>query len=53
MAAQDQARMRELPSMEELNAKDFTLSDLLTKLGGSIAGKDLSPDGPPQVGVGA
>ncbi|GIM07173.1 hypothetical protein Vretimale_11382 [Volvox reticuliferus] len=46
MAEQDLARMRELPSMDEMNAKDVTLDDLLSKLGGAIAGRDLSPDGP-------
>ncbi|GLC33511.1 hypothetical protein PLESTB_000083000 [Pleodorina starrii] len=48
MAEQDQARMRELPSMDELNAKDSTLDGFLSKLGGAIAGRDLSPEEPPQ-----
>ncbi|GIL52876.1 hypothetical protein Vafri_8641 [Volvox africanus] len=46
MAEQDQARMKELPSIDEMNAKDVTLDDFLSKLGGAIAGRDLSPDGP-------
>ncbi|KXZ42302.1 hypothetical protein GPECTOR_165g162 [Gonium pectorale] len=46
MAEKEQARMKELPSMEELNAKDGTLGDLLNKLGGSIAGRDLTPEEP-------
>ncbi|GLI59929.1 hypothetical protein VaNZ11_001976, partial [Volvox africanus] len=48
MAEQDQARMKELPSIDEMNLKDVTLDDLLSKLGGAIAGRDLSPDGPPE-----
>ncbi|PNG99584.1 hypothetical protein TSOC_014634, partial [Tetrabaena socialis] len=46
LAEQEQARMRELPSVEEMNIKDFSLGDLLNKLGGSIAGRDHSPDNP-------
>ncbi|EFJ47410.1 hypothetical protein VOLCADRAFT_105134 [Volvox carteri f. nagariensis] len=48
MAEKDQARIRELPSMDELNAKDAALDDLLSKLGGSISGRDLAPDESPQ-----
>ncbi|GFR49053.1 hypothetical protein Agub_g11079 [Astrephomene gubernaculifera] len=48
MAEKDQARMREPPSMEELNSKDVTLDQFLSKLGGSISGRDLSPDEPSQ-----
>ncbi|KAG2483748.1 hypothetical protein HYH03_017403 [Edaphochlamys debaryana] len=48
IADQDQARMRELPSIEEMNTKDIPLDKLLNKLGGAISGRDLSPDEPPE-----
>lgn len=48
IAAQDQARMKDLPSIDELNSKDVSLDQFLNKLGGAIEGRDLSPDAAPQ-----
>lgn len=45
MAEQDQARVREMQSVEEMNTKDAPLDQLLAKLGGAIGRHDLSPDG--------
>lgn len=44
MAEKDQARLRDLPSIEEMNEKDTPLDQLLSKLGGAIGRHDLAPD---------
>uniref|UniRef100_A0A7S2QUB0 Uncharacterized protein n=1 Tax=Chlamydomonas chlamydogama TaxID=225041 RepID=A0A7S2QUB0_9CHLO len=45
LAERDQERLKELPSYEELNAKDGSLDQLLNKLGGSIKGQRVNISG--------
>lgn len=44
LVEQDQARMRHLPSLEELGAKDVSLDQLLNSLSSSVVRKDLGTE---------
>lgn len=41
LAERDQARMRHLPSLQELAVKDAEMDSLLTKLSGAVGGLTL------------
>ncbi|KAL6759176.1 hypothetical protein V8C86DRAFT_1349631 [Haematococcus lacustris] len=48
IASQEQARLQELPSYEELNAKNVPLDDLLSKIYGGVRGQQVDITGSSQ-----